>query len=379
MDAGKICRAAEYAWKNMRADTPNIRPSEHIWLISERGYDAQDNSAVFFEWMCRTHPEIHSVYIISPDDHDYPKMHRIGDTVACGSRHHYELMFQAEALISTHAFGYTPDMVIYSHLARAGLFCPSGVSVFLQHGLLDKQSAWLNRKNFAPDLFEISAWPEYEIARQYNHQPEKCLMTVGQCRYDLLYGAKPGNTLLIMPTWRQWLTGTDPDTFCASAYHEEWNHVLSSQALRSLPDEWNIIFRLHPELVKYADTFSTAFPDKVRISVDADIGELIRQSSAVLTDYSSVAYDFIYRRLPVTFFQFDRDRYTSEHYSGICIKPETFGRAAKTAEQAAEYLVDSIQSIGKTSIPDGFFIHTDGNCCQRTYERIKAAVRNRQT
>lgn len=370
MAVNRLMQAADYARRNFAASHPSLKPSERIWLISERGYDAQDNGAAFFEWLCAQHPEIHAVYVISPGDADYAKMHALGDTVECGSKRHYELMYQAEALISTHAFGYTPDMVIYDHLARAGLFHPDGISVFLQHGLLDKQSTWLNRKAFKPDLFEISAWPEYEIAHLFNRQPAACLMTSGQCRYDKLYLSQPGNTLLIMPTWRKWLAGVTQDEFTNSEYCHEWNRVLSASAIGDLPHDWHIVFRLHPEMAGYYDKFHTAFPDKVTISVNDDIGDLIRQSSAVLTDYSSVAYDFIFRQLPVTFFQFDRERYISEHYSGICIKPETFGRIASTPENAAADLVKSIGDIGSVRIPSGFFIHKDAKNCQRTYDAI---------
>ena len=95
MDASKLLRTAGYVRRNFMAFCPSLKTSERIWLISERGYDAQDNGFAFFTWMCANHPEIHAVYVISPEDHDYPKVCAIGETVACGSKRHFELMYHS--------------------------------------------------------------------------------------------------------------------------------------------------------------------------------------------------------------------------------------------------------------------------------------------
>ena len=372
MDASKLLRAAGYVRRNFMASCPSLKTSERIWLISERGYDAQDNGFAFFTWMCANHPEIHAVYVISPEDHDYPKVRAIGETVARGSKRHYELMYQAEALISTHAFGYTPDMVIYSHLARSGLFNPPGISVFLQHGVLDKKTSWISRENFNPDLFEASTWMETDLIRDYNHQPQSVIMRSGQCRYDALYHSQPKKQILIFPTWREWLKDSSRKQFIESDFYKEWQKVLENEAWNDLPDGWTVIFHLHPELQKYTENFHSK---QVSVDTDSDVGALIRDSSAVLTDYSSVYFDFLYRNLPVTFFQFDFDRFQKEHY-GLAAPYEDFGNISHTPEQAVASLISSLNDSGKMrGVTAQIFFHQDDHNCERTYEAICAKVK----
>ena len=374
MDGSKLLRAAGYVRRNFMASCPSLKTSERIWLISERGYDAQDNGFAFFKWICSNHPEIHPVYVISPENPDYKKVNAIGDTVACGSKRHYELMYQAEALISTHAFGYTPDMVIYNHLARVGLFSPPGISVFLQHGVLDKKTSWISRETFKPDLFEASTWMEADLIRDYNHQPESVIMRSGQCRYDALYHSQPKKQILIFPTWREWLKGSSRTQFIESPFYKKWQKVLENEAWNDLPDGWTVVFHLHPELQKYTETFHSK---QVSVDTASDIGALIRDSSAVLTDYSSVYFDFLYRNLPVTFFQFDLDRFQKEHY-GLAASYDDFGKVSHTPEQAVTSLISSLNDSGKMrGVTAQIFFHQDDQNCERTFEEVLRKVQKK--
>lgn len=374
MEGSKILRTAEYMLKDFAASRPSSKPSERIWLISERGYDAQDNGFAFFKWICANHPEIHPVYIISSEDPDYEKVYAIGDTAACGSRRHYDLMYQAEALISTHAFGYTPDMVIYSHLARAGLFAPDGISVFLQHGVLDKKASWISRERFKPDLFEASTWMEADLIREFNHQPESVIMRSGQCRYDSLYCSKPKPQILIFPTWREWLKDVSRSQFIESDFYKEWQEVLESKGWEDLPEGWSVRFHLHPEFRKYSEEFHS---QHVTIDADSDIGVLIRESSAVLTDYSSVYFDFLYRNLPVTFFQFDTVRFQKEHY-GLTFPYEDCGKVFRSPSDAVSGTFQSLGDAGKRREMAGqiFFFQDDHNC-ERTFDAIEAKIQGK--
>lgn len=381
MGVNKLFRAANFACRNFMADHPNTDPSERIWLISERGYDAQDNGAAFYEWLTYSHPEIHAIYVIAPSDRGYARIHALGDTVTPGSKRHFELMYQAEALISTHAFGYTPDMVIYNHLARVGLFNPNGVSVFLQHGVLDKKTEWLSYKNFRPDLFEASTPMESELIRNYNHQPDSAIMCSGQCRYDMLYHSAPKKQILIFPTWRKWLTGVSPLAFEASQYHHMWEQLIQSDVWGALPADWRVVFRLHPEAQKHTPCFQSK-----RVIVDdaSDIGELIRDSAAVLTDYSSVYFDFVYRDLPVAFFQFDRDRFATEHYDGLAVRASDYGACAEAPDQAVSALLERMRAVfgsaldisAKPAIRTSAqcFYHVDDHNCERTYDAIESKI-----
>ena len=177
---------------------------------------------------------------------------------------------------------------------------------------------------------------------------------------------------MIFPTWREWLKDSSRKQFIDSAFYKEWQKVLENEAWNDLPDGWAVIFHLHPELQKYTEDFHSK---QVSVDTDSDVGALIRDSSAVLTDYSSVYFDFLYRNLPVTFFQFDFDRFQKEHY-GLAAPYEDFGNISHTPEQAVASLISSLNDSGKMrGVTAQIFFHQDDHNCERTYEAICAKVK----
>ena len=50
----------------------------HVWLVTERGFDARDNAYWFFRYLRERHPEINACYVIDPDSPDCPKVAQLG-------------------------------------------------------------------------------------------------------------------------------------------------------------------------------------------------------------------------------------------------------------------------------------------------------------
>lgn len=48
----------------------NREEYRHLWLISERGTDAQDNGLYFYRYLRREHPEVNACYLLSEDSPD---------------------------------------------------------------------------------------------------------------------------------------------------------------------------------------------------------------------------------------------------------------------------------------------------------------------
>src|SRR5699024_6201365 len=60
--------------------------------------------------------------------------------------------------------------------------------------------------------------------------------------------------------------------------------------------------------------------------------ELLMRSSLLITDYSSVAWDFYYLKKPVAFFQFDYATYEELQGSYIDLKKDLFGEKFTDAD-----------------------------------------------
>lgn len=358
-----------------RRDAAAVKTRRPLWLVSERSYDAQDNGFVFFQYMTEKHPEIETYYLIGKNDPDYWKVYAVsGRIIEPGSREHYMAMYYASALISTHTFGFTPDMTAYYHLAHKGLFHPKGVNVFLQHGVLDKKTDWLSADHYHPDLMTVSALPEYEYALNGLKQPEPVLMPAGLCRYDNLVHAGHEKTILVFPTWRKWLSGCSTEEFRKSGFFRSWCRFLSLPVWKGLPDGWRIVVALHPEMAKYIKEFPSG--GKIETTGHPDIPELVRESSVLVTDYSSVYLDFVYQDKPVVFYQFDKGRFTKDHYSGLLFDQVQFGPVSTDPQGTAANALMAVRGEKQERTGKFFFYHDDKNC-ERTYECIRKAVLSR--
>lgn len=69
-----------------------------------------------------------------------------------------------------------------------------------------------------------------------------------------------------------------------------------------------------------------------------------KKSAANITDYSSVAIDFLYMNRPILFYQFDLDEYMEKVDSYIDLKSEMFGSLAYNNDEAVNKLIDIIEN-----------------------------------
>ena len=97
-----------------------------------------------------------------------------------------------------------------------------------------------------------------------------------------------------------------------------------------------MVFRPHPELWRYLDLFD--IPDEFRISEES-YTKLFSESSIMITDYSSIAFDFAYLQKPLIYYQ--TQDFEEFHYEKGYFDYETmgFGEIIKTEND----LIDKIE------------------------------------
>ncbi len=383
----KLNKAVEYLVKDKKYSKKAKKTDfgygdKPIWLISERGNDALDNGYHLYKYLVE-HSELNIVpiYVIdASSSNDLKKIINLhGEVVLKGTAKHYMLMHQAEALISTHAYGFTPDKDIFYRLAQKGLFKPEGVNIFMSHGVTDKNAKWLHRENFKPDMFITSCKNEYALIGKGFNQPNDVVVKTGMPRYDALYQtAKPLKQILVMPTWRLWLNNLNDEEFKQSEYYTCWSKLLKYEALKEVLRErgYKLVFYLHPELKKRKHLFNFK-----GISVrDDDIQKLMIESEILITDYSSVFYDMAYMNRKIVFYQFDKERYTNEHYDGVITEYDKFGATIGSMDDIAGVINKTIVSPNKISekfINECFFNHDNKNC-QRVVKEIEKRIKQKK-
>ncbi|MBQ7500087.1 MAG: CDP-glycerol glycerophosphotransferase family protein [Clostridia bacterium] len=352
-----------------------------LWIISERGVDARDNGYHFFKFLRKEHPEINSVYIITKNSPDKEKVASLGKTVDYGSFRHYLCFLLAKVKVSTHVDGYSPDILFFNKFGR--LFPERAKKVFLQHGIIKNDLSFCHADHAKLDLFCCSAVPEYEfIGKTFGHK-EGVLQLTGLCRYDnLKRNEVPTRKILFMPTWRWELRTCTKNTFLKSEYFEKFNSFLCSRKLSELLDEFDyeLIFYPHYEIQRFIDCFATDIK-RVRIAdfKNSDVQDLLINTDVLITDYSSVFFDYAYMRKPMVYFQYDDIRVRREVFEKGYFDHERdgFGAVVMTEDE----VVESLRHILENDLhPDdvyldrmnAFFMFNDTKNCQRVFEKIKS-------
>lgn len=346
-----------------------------VFLISERGIDARDNGYVFYNYLKTNHPELTVKYVIDKKSSDIDKINK-DDIIFHASLKHYFYYMNSKYLISTHAMGYSPNMRVFLKLNKIKWFKPKGIQVFLQHGIINNYLKEITKEKLDIDIFISGAKKEYKyLLKNFGFDKDTIKLT-GLARYDNLKG-KTNNDILLMPTWRKKYFYTISDKkFKQTDYYKKFNNLINNDRLIEYlrRNDSKLIFYLHHEMQKYAHCF-IAKSDRVIIANENkyDIQELLKKSKILITDYSSVFYDFAYMRKKIIYFQFDYNDFYSNHYKEgyFNFVNDGFGPVFKYEDDVIDYII-KYKNIERKYLNriNGFFSFNDYENCERIYTEI---------
>ncbi|MBB5183865.1 CDP-glycerol glycerophosphotransferase family protein [Catenisphaera adipataccumulans] len=110
--------------------------------------------------------------------------------------------------------------------------------------------------------------------------------------------------ILYAPTWRDNSYNTRGYTFELKADFRKWKQVLG--------DEYIVIFKPHYLIINRFENDPTLQDFIINIDANADINDLYVISDVLVTDYSSVFFDYANLRRPMYFYMFDLKEYADE-------------------------------------------------------------------
>lgn len=368
--------------------SPLSKKYEGAWLISERGTEAKDNGYVFFKYIRENHPEIDAYYVIdSSYTNDYNKVKYLGNIIEYKSLEHKIAFLKCKYAISTHIgylepWAYKLYKMILDRKNKTKF-------VLLQHGVIyNDLSDIYSKKATKLDLFITSTQKEYETissSKSYGYKEGEVVKT-GLARFDLLNDYKTKNQILLMPTWRSNIVNPSykkekklPDSvFYNSEYFKRYNSLINNEKITKLLRENNyeMIFYPHYEIQQYIQYFNTKYDDVVKIAKkeDYDVQTLLKESKLLITDYSSVFFDFGYMEKPILYYHFDELHYKRGYFS---YKDDGFGDIFVKEDDlvnAIEEMFNNdfiISDFYKDRISDCFGVIDDNNCV-RIYNKIKS-------
>jgi len=368
----------------------NRRRFLDAWAIMDREWDANDSGEELYRWLREHRPEVNARFIVSADSPDWKRLTDDGfSLVAYGSREYRVLMLLASELISSHV-----DAPIVNPFRRRYGREPWRFT-FLQHGVIKGDlSGWLNGKRI--DTFITSTPDEYAYIGgdgPYKFSRREVRLT-GLPRFDALARKAEARTeaprdIVVAPTWRKSLSTSlavrsqrhsRTAGFMQSEFARTWKAFITSPALQELAAArgLRIVFMPHPNLQQYLDEFE--LPPGIRIARygDDDVQEVVAGAAALVTDYSSIAFNLAYLERPVVYLQFDREQYWAEHTErqGYFDYPtHGFGPVADDATQA----VDALAKVLDGEAPEyaersrRTFPVRDRRNAERVYEAIVRA------
>ena len=379
-----IARCAYHVAKLLKRET--------VWLISDRVNKADDNGEAFFKFLNeKKAPEI-CYFVIGKDSSDYETIKRDGKVLDHFSGKHKFFHLLTDVIISA-----AGDEYVANPYGKFSKYYQDILArqkrVFLQHGITkDDLSDWLNRYNKNFDMFVTAARPEYEsiLACPY-YYGENVVKLTGFPRFDRLRNNRD-KIITIMPTWRWCLTASNSTvpidglrqydkSFKDTVYFRFYDSLLNNKKLIEYAEKYNYIiqFMPHPNLISHIGWFNKN--NKVRFcSIDTKYRDVFAESALIVTDYSSVAFDFAYLRKPVLYCQFDRDDFFLNHtYTEgyFDYERDGFGEVSYNQEDLIQLMIEymkcdcALKDKYKQRM-DNFFAFNDRNNCQRVYEAIKS-------
>ncbi|GGE54840.1 hypothetical protein GCM10011391_37290 [Pullulanibacillus camelliae] len=303
----------------------------NIWLGFEKNSNtAQDNGFTFFKYCYIEQKHKNFFYVIKKSSSDMMKLNELKDKVLIFMSFKYMLyLLASRLLISSESRAHIYDIRINRGLIRR--IINKKRQIFLQHGVIGLKrvdNIYKKKSINSMNLFITSSHFEKEIILNHFGYDDQEIAVTGLSRWDNIENKVKDNKILIVPTWRSWMDDISGEEFLETVYYKNYSQLVNSRAFLSVieANDLKVNFFLHPKFEQYANFFSIE-NDKVNIltSGNAILSEEIMESSLLITDYSSVAWDMYYLKKPIIFFQFDLQNYLDMQGSYMNFSKELIG------------------------------------------------------
>ncbi|WP_162224383.1 CDP-glycerol glycerophosphotransferase family protein [Halorussus amylolyticus] len=294
---------------------------DSLWAFGARGGEAfADNSKYLYLHVAAEHPDVRAVWlsknrevVADLQDHGYEAYH-------CHSLRGLLANLRAGVVFLTQG-----------HRDLLMPCCAGAFTVMLWHGVPLKRISW--DAEFVRDPAPIQAARAY-IAREFDlltipgggvadpfesglRIPRDRMVATGYPRNDALFGPirgeEVGTDSAALARVRD-LAERHPVVCYLPTYREGEETVAENLDARALDDlfadrDAYLVVKTHPkERLDLPPDLSRI----VHLSEKTDVYPLLRETDALLTDYSSVYFDYLLLDRPVAFYPFDRESYTAD-------------------------------------------------------------------
>lgn len=361
------------------------------WILSDRFDVAGDNGEFFFKYLRQNLKKKNIYFGLKKKSKDANKMKNVGKILYFNTVNYFIKYLNSELVISSHI-----DDFIRRPFGTRSTFINMFMHnkfVFLQHGVTkNDMSNWLCKPNKNIDILVCSSDIEYnEFLRDEYLYDESVVKLTGMPRYDNLLSNdfKEENLIALMPTWRTSLCGPqiiltqnreyNPD-FKNSEYYKFYNGLVTDKRFVEClkRNKCKVLFCLHPAFVNQLKDFENT--KYVEFKTEVFYPDVFKRAKLMLTDYSSVAFDFGYTKKPIVYSQYDKDHLYQIHTvltddGEFSYENDGFGKVTYNYEDALNEMIRIIDSGFKNDEKyikrvNKFFKYHDDKNCERLYNEI---------
>lgn len=363
-----------------------------IWIFGAAvGKKYTDNGAILYKYVRKNLPNISAYWIINKDSEEVYKAKKGGPFLYRNSIKGNLYTLLADVLICTHSL---PRDVSEYKIDKY----KNKTKVFISHGIegFKKKSPEHIKIHTTFDIsVAVSDFEKSLKVKEWGLDEEKVCVT-GLPRYDNLWKEKKENRkkfikIFYMPTWRpkyketfekpyDKITDEEKKLFKETSYYKNIAHFLQSSDLLSCLEKNNIEMQLffHQTMNPFMEKIINENINNkkmVALPYNTDIQKIIIDSDLLITDYSSVCWDFLFLDKPVVFFQFDKEDHLKTTGSYLRLPEDLFGPFAETTDRAVYFIKKIIEEgddfIEKRAIArKRFFKYQDDFNCKRMVDCI---------
>ncbi len=369
--------------------------NKNIWLVGgSAGELYVDNARAIYEYL-RTKDEVDVFWVVNNGNQIINQIP--GNKLIKGSVDSYLYFMNCKVALFSHSISadIVPNLFV---IPIINIFHYKKLKVFLNHGTV----GFKKRVSMNPKLEKIieklitsydinisDSKFEKEIKRDDWKISDDKIFITGYPRYDKLYNILDGSkNILYMPTWRNWIR-LENQKIEETEYFHKIIELITNDKLCNYLNKNNITMEIyiHQLMQKYMENFKALkLNGCIKIlSKDVNINDKIMTSKMLITDYSSISYDFYYLDKPVLFFQFDKDEYMKKVGSYVDLNKEYFGTKAYNVDECINKIIEISNNLFTYSNIDReiskinknkYFTYVDKKNCERVYEVIINGLKN---
>lgn len=352
-----------------------------VWIIGENlAQVAQDNGFAFFEYCMKNDIKEQVYYVTKRENQNYENLKPYKNKLLIyDSFKHFYYYELSKYLIVSHGIRDTIPTILHDDIRNN----PKKI-IYLQHGIIAMKKVFFNKSSYNSNIekFIVSSEREKKIMTNQMGFDDKQIAITGLSRFDKLVDeSKMTNTrtILIMPTWRDWLQNNRGD-FIKSKFYIGYKKLLNDEKLHRLLDNNDLIIKFYPHIEiqkRYSDLFMDIHPKIKAVNLgEENVQDLIKQASLMITDYSSVALDFNYLKKPVIFYQSDYEEYASFRGSFIDLRRQLPGDRCVYEKEVIEIIEQYVKSDFNydnryLDRSKEFYKYNDNKNSERIYNLIK--------